>query len=517
MRGFMVGRRGMSKSWPGLGMILAVGILPATVTKGAEKPIRFDRDIRPLLSEHCFACHGPGKQEAGLRLDDGPAALAPLESGDRAIVPGDTAASALIARIAATDPDTVMPPPHFHKELSAAQKDLLTRWIAAGAPYEQHWSFRKIVRPEVPAAPGDPSAPGDPGNPIDRFLEARVAAEGLPLNAEADRPTLIRRVTFALTGLPPTPEEVAAFVADPAPDAYEKVVDRLLASPHHGEEMARHWLDVARYADTHGLHLDNERHMWAYRDWVVKAFNDNLPFDQFTILQLAGDLLPGATREQQTATGFSRCNVTTSEGGSINEELLFRYAVDRTATTLNAWMGLTGQCAVCHDHKFDPISAKDFYSLYAFFNSAADPGFDGNIEQTAPVIKLPTPEQETELAALDAKLPELEKRIEEAVASVVYVDPATADPKPAPVTSETVWLDDDLPAGASPRAAPVGRPGSREASLARWCPGRGASTAPPPASARMSSCPAVRSRPVPPAASCLPMSGSTRQPRRRRS
>ena len=447
-------RAGLASPASRLSLLLAASLLQttfgATVGTAAEKPIRFDRDIRPLLSEHCFACHGPGKQEAGLRLDDGPATLAILESGGRAIVPGDTAASALIARIVATDPDTVMPPPHFHKELSEAQKDLLTRWIAAGAPYEQHWSFRAIVRPEVPAAPGDP------GNPIDRFLEARVAAEGLPLNAAADRPTLIRRVSFALTGLPPTPEEVAAFVADPAPDAYDKLVDRLLASPHHGEEMARHWLDVSRYADTHGLHLDNERHMWAYRDWVVKAFNDNLPFDQFTILQLAGDLLPGATREQQTATGFSRCNVTTSEGGSINEELLFRYAVDRTATTLNAWMGLTGQCAVCHDHKFDPISAKDFYSLYAFFNSAADPGFDGNIEQTAPVIKLPTPEQETELAALDAKLPELEKRIEEAVASVVYVDPATADPKPAPVTSETVWLDDDLPAGATAQSSPGG-------------------------------------------------------------
>ena len=454
MGGSVLRRAGLASPASRLSLLLAAGLLQttfgATVGTAAEKPIRFDRDIRPLLSEHCFACHGPGKQEAGLRLDDGPATLALLESGERAIVPGDTASSALIARIVATDPDTVMPPPHFHKELSEAQKDLLTRWIAAGAPYEQHWSFRKIVRPEVPAAPGDP------GNPIDRFLEARVAAEGLPLNAAADRPTLIRRVSFALTGLPPTPEEVAAFVADPAPDAYDKLVDRLLASPHHGEEMARHWLDVSRYADTHGLHLDTERHMWAYRDWVVKAFNENLPFDQFTILQLAGDLLPGATREQQTATGFSRCNVTTSEGGSINEELLFRYAVDRTATTLNAWMGLTGQCAVCHDHKFDPISAKDFYSLYAFFNSAADPGFDGNIEQTAPVIKLPTPEQETELAALDAKLPELEKRIEEAVASVVYVDPATTDPKPAPVTSESVWLDDDLPAGAAAQSSPGG-------------------------------------------------------------
>jgi len=436
--------------WPRLPSLLA---LPALLVVGShaaadDKPIRFDRDIRPLLSEHCYACHGPGTQEAGLRLDDGAAAAAELPTGVRAVVSGDVAASALVARIRATDPDLVMPPPHAHKELSDAEKDLLVRWIESGAPFEQHWSFRPVARPEVP------QAPENPGNPIDRFLESRVASEGLPLRGEADRPTLARRAAFALTGLPPAPEDVAVFVADQAPDAYEKYVEKLLASPHHGEEMARHWLDVARYADTHGLHLDNERHMWAYRDWVVKAFNDNLPFDRFTVWQLAGDLLPGATREQQTATGFCRCNVTTSEGGSINEELLFRYAVDRTATTLNAWMGLTGQCAVCHDHKFDPISAKDFYSLYAFFNSAADPGFDGNIERTAPVITLPTAEQEAELAAIDARLPDLDRQLEEAVAALVYADPASADPKPAPVTTETVWLDDDFPKGAAVQSTP---------------------------------------------------------------
>ena len=427
---------------------LLAGLLLPTAALAADKPIRFDRDIRPLLSEHCFACHGPGKQEAELRLDDGVAATAALPTGARAVVPGDASASALVARIRSTDPDLVMPPPHAHKELSPAQIELLERWIAAGAPYEQHWSFRRVARPEVPPAPADAA------NAIDRFLDARLAAEGLAPAGEADRPTLARRAAFALTGLPPSPEEVAAFVADPAPDAYERLVDRLLSSPHHGEEMARHWLDVARYADTHGLHLDNERHMWAYRDWVVKAFNDNLPFDQFTVWQLAGDLLPNATREQQTATGFCRSNVTTSEGGSINEELLFRYAVDRTATMLNAWMGLTGQCAVCHDHKYDPLPAKDFYSLYAFFNSAADPGFDGNIERTAPVIPLPSAEQESEQAALDAKLPELGKRLDEAVAAVAYADPATAEPRPAPVTTETVWLEDDFPSGAAVQGSP---------------------------------------------------------------
>jgi hypothetical protein len=408
----------------------------------ADAPFRFDRDIRPILAENCYACHGPGTQEAGLRLDSAEAASRGLDSGARAVVAGDTAASALVVRIRAADPDVVMPPPHSKKALSDAQKDRLERWIAGGAVYEAHWSFQPIVRPAVPDAPAVAS-------PIDRFLEARLAAEGLPVHGEADRATLIRRVTFALTGLPPTRDEVEIFLADPAPDAYERLVDRLLASPHHGEEMARHWLDAARYADTHGLHLDNERQMWAYRDWVVQSFNANLPFDRFTIEQIAGDLLPNAGRDQQIATGFSRCNVTTSEGGSINDELLFRYAVDRTATVTNVWLGLTGQCAVCHDHKFDPLSAREFYSLYAFFNSAADPGFDGNIATTKPTIMLPTSAEERELAELDGRLPALRQVVDDAVATLAYVDPATLDPKPEPVVEETVWLDDEFPPNAA--------------------------------------------------------------------
>ncbi|MFM8413920.1 MAG: DUF1549 domain-containing protein, partial [Planctomycetota bacterium] len=333
-------------------LLTAMASLPLAA---AEAVIRFDRDIRPILSENCYACHGPGTQEAGLRLDSHEAATAELASGTRAIHPDQAAASELLERINATDPDVVMPPPHTNKTLSREQRELLAQWIAAGAPYEQHWSFRPVVRPQVPAATDAAVT-----NPVDRFLEARLAEAKLPVNAEADRPTLLRRLSFALTGLPPTPAEVDAFVADPLPDAYERQVERLLASPHHGEEMARHWLDAARYADTHGLHLDNERQMWAYRDWVVRAFNANMPFDRFTVEQIAGDLLPNATRDQRTATGFSRCNVTTSEGGSINDELLFRYAVDRTATLTNAWMGLTGQCAVCPDHKFDPLSSREF-------------------------------------------------------------------------------------------------------------------------------------------------------------
>jgi hypothetical protein len=443
-------------------VLVAVAVAAASSAAAADpatKPFRFDRDIRPLLSENCYACHGPGKQEAGLRLDAAEDAARQLDSGLRAVVAGDLKSSELVARIDATDADVVMPPPHTKKTLTPEQKDLLKRWIAAGAPYERHWSFTPLARPVVPDR-AEPAAAiardAEPDNPIDRFLDSTLSAEGLPVNAEADRPTLIRRLSFALTGLPPTPAEVDAFLADTSSDAYEKLFDRLVASPHHGEEMARHWLDVARYADTHGLHLDNERQMWAYRDWVVKAFNANMPFDRFTIEQLAGDLLPNATRDQQTATGFSRCNVTTSEGGSINEELLFRYAVDRAATTIQAFMGLTGQCAVCHDHKFDPISAREFYSLYAFFNSAADPGFDGNILRTAPVIRLPTPEQEAQIALLDAQLPAIRAALDDVIAWAGYDDPATRNPKPAPARIETVWLDDAFPPGADVRSGPGG-------------------------------------------------------------
>jgi len=425
---------------------LGLVVLFFSPAAAAEPPLRFDRDIRPLLSENCYACHGPGQQEAGLRLDSAEEATRELDSGVRAIVAGDPAASELVARINATDHDVIMPPPHSKKTLTPEQKDLLTRWIQAGAPYEKHWSYRPIQRPEVPA--------GEAASPIDRFLDAEIGSARLPRNAEADRPTLIRRLSFALTGLPPTPEQVTAFVADASPNAYQKLVDKLLASPHHGEEMARHWLDQARYADTHGLHLDNEREMWLYRDWVVKAFNENLPFDQFTVWQLAGDLLPNATSDQKIATGFSRCNVTTSEGGSINEELLFRYAVDRTATMTNAWLGLTGQCAVCHSHKFDPISHKEFYSLYAFFNSAADPGFDGNTRRTAPAIQVKTSSQEELLAAIEREMAPYEKALEDAITAAGYVDPA--DEVSPSGKRETLWLADGWPEAAVVRSSPGG-------------------------------------------------------------
>lgn len=413
--------------------------------------ILFNRDIRPVLSEHCYACHGPGEQEAGLRLDTVTTATEELSSGLRAIVPGRPNASELIVRINADDPDSVMPPPHTNKPLSANTRETLRRWIEDGAAYEQHWAFKPIQRSE-PQKNG--SVQGS--SPIDQFIDARLVEQGLLPNKEADRSTLIRRLSFALTGLPPTISQVDQFLHDTSPEAYAKLIDRLLASPHYGEEMARHWLDVARYADTHGLHLDNERQMWAFRDWVVDAFNRNLRFDDFAVWQLAGDLLPGAKRDQKIATGFLRCNVTTSEGGSIGEELLFRYAVDRTATTLNAFMGLTGQCAVCHDHKFDPLSQREFYSLYAFFNSAADPGFDGNKILTPPILPLPSVDQEKRLEALRAVQPALQKAVGQALKAVSYDDPATQVPPVKPQRRERIWLDDEFPPGAVIDGVPEG-------------------------------------------------------------
>jgi hypothetical protein len=414
----------------------------------------FNRDVRPILSDNCFSCHGfdPKTRKAKLRLDTPEGATAEKD-GTRAIAPGDLAKSEAWARIVSDDPDAVMPPPAAHKTLTGDQKLILKRWIQQGAAYQKHWSFEPIRRPAVPAGVAGAR------NPVDAFLFDRLKRDGLTPAPEADRPTLARRVAFALTGLPPTPAEVAAFVEDRSPDAYEKLVNRYIASPRFGEEMARHWLDVARYADTHGLHLDNERQMWAYRDYVVASFNANKPFDVFTVEQLAGDLLPsagkpGPTQEQMVATGFNRCNVTTSEGGSINEEYVYRYAVDRTATVTTAYMGLTGGCAVCHDHKFDPISAKEFYSLYSFFHSAADPPMDGNALLTKPTIKLTTPEQDKKLAAIDAKAGPRQKELDARTETVAYVDPATVEPRPAATTVETVWLDDDFPAGAQAAGNP---------------------------------------------------------------
>ena len=341
-------------------------LVAAGWSAGESGAVTFNQHIRPILSDRCFQCHGrdAAKRKADLRLDVPEGAFAVNEHGRQAIKPGDVAQSELWRRVTAIDPDEVMPPPETHKSVTSAERSLIRKWIEQGAPYQKPWSFEP---PGKSAPPELPISAGIGRTPIDAFLQTRLEKEGLAPSPEADRPTLIRRACIALTGLPPTLDELDIALSDPAVEWYERLVDRLLASPHYGEQMARHWLDVARYGDTHGLHLDNERSMWPYRDWVVNAFNRNLPFDQFTVEQLAGDLLPNATQDQLIATGFSRCNVTTGEGGSIDAEYLFRYAVDRTATMMQTWMGLTGRCAVCHDHKFDPISRQGvLFALFLF-------------------------------------------------------------------------------------------------------------------------------------------------------
>jgi mono/diheme cytochrome c family protein len=364
--------------------------------------ISFNQHIRPIFVANCFRCHGadPGAREAELRLDRPEFAFAPRKNGQPVIVKGDPGRSALVRRITSSDPDEVMPPPETHKTLGPREKALLERWIKEGALYEPHWAF---IKPERPALP-DVRQPGPVSNPIDRFVLARLEEAGLTPNPEADRHTLIRRVTLDLTGLPPTPAEIDAFVRDPSPRAYDALVDRLLARPSYGEHRARYWLDAVRYADTHGYHFDNYRSIWPYRDWVIDAFNANQPFDRFTQEQIAGDLLPRATRHQLIATGYIRAGMSTNEGGTIPEENLANYATDRVETTSQVWLGLTMGCARCHDHKFDPISAKDFYSMAAFFRNTTQPAMDGNVMDSPPVLRIPQAEDAARYAALPVEI-----------------------------------------------------------------------------------------------------------------
>ena len=421
--------------------LLPTYLVVVTVAAGADTPLEFNRDIRPILSENCFACHGFDEEDrkAELRIDVPESAYAATVDGGTPIVPGKPDQSLVWQRIATNDPDEIMPPPKSHKKLDAEQKAILRRWIEEGAQYQDHWAFEPPVKID--------------GDRVDHFVRAALPATGLEPSPEADRPTLIRRVSLSLTGLPPSVEEVDAFLADGKPGAYERMVDRYLASKHFGEEMARHWLDVARYGDTHGMHLDNERQTWAYRDWVIAAFNRNLPYDQFTIEQLAGDLLPEPSQSQMVATGFNRCNVTTGEGGSIAKEWIHRYAVDRASTTAQAWLGLTAECAVCHDHKYDPITMKDFYSLYAFFNSAADPAMDGNKLLTQPTIKVKPANYDEKTAALAARETSVRQEMDALAADLRYEDPARRNPRPPVVETETVWFEDAFPAGAQVRTS----------------------------------------------------------------
>ncbi|AMV38059.1 DUF1553 domain-containing protein [Planctomyces sp. SH-PL62] len=374
-------------------LALASSAVPAR----ADDAVVYNRDVRPILAENCFACHGPDSaaRKADLRLDVREAAV---EMG--AVEPGDLEASSLVARIETDDKHEVMPPPGSHKTLTAEQKDVLKRWIAQGAEYQAHWS---LIAPTRSALPKTADASWG-RTPIDAFILSALESKGIKPAPEADRRTLARRASLDLTGLPPNPEEVEAFVADASPDAYEKYVDALLRSPAWGEHRGRYWLDAARYADTHGYHFDNFREMWTYREWVVEALNANMPFDRFTIEQLAGDLLPNRTLDQRIASGFNRCAMSTNEGGTIAEENLVGYTRDRTETVGQVFLGLTVGCAVCHDHKFDPISQKEFYELSAFFNNSTQPAFDGNVKDSAPIIPVPRPEDASRWEALPALL-----------------------------------------------------------------------------------------------------------------
>ncbi|MEO6740452.1 MAG: DUF1549 domain-containing protein, partial [Chthoniobacteraceae bacterium] len=366
-------------------------------TAHAAQPVSFNRDVRAILSDKCFFCHGtdPKTRKADRRIDTPEGAMADID-GVRAIVAGDLRKSEVWQRIITDDKDEVMPPPKSHKTLTAPEKEILKRWIEEGAKYQKHWAFEAPQRAALPVVKDKAWM----RNPVDAFVLAGLEAKGLKPAAEADRRVLARRVALDLTGLPPKREEVESFVKNTAPDAYEKMVAKLMSTQLWGEHRGRYWLDAARYADTHGLHFDKYREMWPYRDWVIAAFNRNEPFDQFTVEQIAGDLLPKPTREQLIATGFHRCNATTNEGGTIDEENLANYANDRVTTTSWVWLGLTANCAACHDHKFDPISQKDFYSMSAFFRNTTQPPKDGNVKDTKPVLYLPSTADEPRYAEL---------------------------------------------------------------------------------------------------------------------
>ncbi len=372
---------------------------PAT----ADEEINFNRDIRPILSENCFFCHGQDEKQrqASLRLDQRESAL---ES--ESIVPGDPANSPLIERTHSDDADLLMPPPDSNRSLTDRQRGLLKRWVEQGAPYQQHWAFETPERPQPPAVKRSDWI----RNPIDSFVLAKLESSGLEPSPEADRNKLIRRLSIDLTGLPPTSAEVQQFVTDTDPQAYEKLVDRLMASPHYGERLALPWLDAARYSDSNGFQQDGDTFQWVWRDWVVRALNDDLPFDQFTIWQLAGDLLPEATTDQKIASGFNRNHMLNGEGGAIAEEQRFVNMFDRIDTTSTTWLGLTMACAQCHDHKYDPVTQRDYYSLMDAFNRVPETGTpqyqSSRIRVAAPFIEVPTEQNHAAIVEFESKLAE---------------------------------------------------------------------------------------------------------------
>ena len=395
-----------------LGLLLWGGAAPA-----ADK-VDFNRDIQPILSENCYHCHGPDKAErkGGLRLDEEKAAKE-SKDGVTAILPGRSADSEVIKRIFSHDPDEVMPTPKSNRRLTEPQKQLLRRWIDDGAAWGKHWAFERITAPQVPDVPPDQikNHPSKIVNPIDSFIRARLAVEHLAPSPEASKETLIRRVTLDLTGVPPTPEEVQAFLQDASPQAYERVVNRLLQSPRYGERWTWDWLDAARYADTNGYQGDPTRTMWPWRDWVVRAINDNMPYDQFTVWQLAGDLLPQATLDQRLAIGFNRNHMFNGEGGRIAEETRVENVFDRVETTSTVWMGLTMACTKCHDHKFDPLTMRDYYGLYDIFNQTTEEGRagGGRTGGVPPVLDFGKPDEIAELSRREAAVREAARPVEE--------------------------------------------------------------------------------------------------------
>jgi hypothetical protein len=407
---------------------------PAAADGDANAAVRFDRDILPILAEHCFACHGPdaANRQADLRLDTTEGSTADRD-GVRAIVPGNPQASELLVRVHSTDPTVVMPPPDTNKRLTPQEKLLLERWIAAGATREAHWAYRPLVRPEVPA--------GATGGAVDAFVDAGLTAAGLAPLPAADRVALARRVALDLTGLPLEPAEIDAFVADPSPDAYERLVDALLTSPQHAERLTAWWLDLVRYGDSVGYHGDQEISMWPYRDWVIEAFSTNMPFDQFTREQLAGDLLPNASRHNRVAASYNRLNLMSAEGGGQDKEYHAKYAADRVRATSGAWLGSTLGCAECHDHKFDPFTTRDFYAFAAFFADVQERGIYHGAHANGvwgEMMRLPTSAQAASQATLEARIAEL--------------TPAYEADTPELLAARAAWIDAETARLALPDA-----------------------------------------------------------------
>ncbi len=394
---------------PWVAMWVAV-LLPVSGYGAAPGKIDFNRDIRPILSDNCYACHGPdeNKRKGGLRLDRKEDAFKTLKSGDRAIIPGDVSTSTLVTRIQTSDADDVMPPPEFGRKLTPEQVTLLKRWVQEGAEWQNHWSF---IVPERPAVP-EVKESSWVRNMVDRFILSELEKRGLKPEPEAEKTTLIRRATMDLTGLPPTIEEVDAYLADASGDAYEKVVDRLLTSSHYGERMTQNWLDLARYADSNGYHFDGVRFMWLWRDGVIQSFNQNQRFDQFTVEQLAGDMIPNSTPAQRVASGFMRNGMTNDEGGADPDEYLNKYIVDRVNTFGATWLGITVGCTECHDHKYDPMSTREFYRMYAFFHNVPEKGLDRTrVDNPPPRLPMPSPEQALKLAEYEFALRDAEKNL----------------------------------------------------------------------------------------------------------